>query len=160
MTYIYNADIYCDSCGEAIIKELLSRDETVEVDCRSCKWKGPLTTELEATTTNSTGWMLCPQCGLYSVAYDEYKYDSDDFPKDNSHCSSESDSPQHCGACGEFLENDLTTEGIDYVVSMLVDAYQSGKPISNTLKAYYSYYSLDNDISESLLDMFKNWVNP
>lgn len=46
----------------------------------------------------------------------EYTYDSDDYPKgpfDNG--GGEADCPQHCDACGTFLENPLTQEGYEHV---------------------------------------------
>jgi len=47
---------------------------------------------------------------------DESSYDSDDFPKGPyPNGGGSSDTPQHCAKCGVFLENPLTTEGVDYV---------------------------------------------
>lgn len=48
---------------------------------------------------------------------DENTFDSDDYlkgPYPNG--GGESDSPQHCGTCGLFLENPLTTDGNNYVL--------------------------------------------
>ena len=40
---------------------------------------------------------------------DEYSFDSDDYPKGPyTDGGGESDSPQHCGNCGCFLENPLS----------------------------------------------------
>jgi hypothetical protein len=47
---------------------------------------------------------------------DESSYDSDDWPKGPyRHGGGEADCPQHCGACGLFLENALTDDGDSYV---------------------------------------------
>lgn len=111
MAYIYNAALLCDSCGDKTKREL---EEAVNVDCRSCKWKGPVTKAL-LDTENNAGWLECPECKLQTVAFDEYSYDSDEYPKYVDDDTLESDSPDHCGDCGEFLENALTAEGLAYV---------------------------------------------
>lgn len=47
---------------------------------------------------------------------DESSYDSDAFPKGPyGDGGGEADSPQHCDACGVFLENPLTPDGDAYV---------------------------------------------
>lgn len=46
----------------------------------------------------------------------ESSYDSSDYPKGPFHDGGgEADCPQHCGSCGMFLENPLTSDGLDYV---------------------------------------------
>lgn len=78
--YIYQADLYCLTCGLVISQEL------------SLAGKQPDTLDNEST------------------------YDSDDFPKGPyPDGGGDADTPQHCGKCGVFLENPLTTEGVDYV---------------------------------------------
>ena len=56
--------------------------------------------------------------------------------------SSEADTPQHCDSCGEFLENSLTNDGVDYVVSALVRHETSNGKDGNaeTLKLWSAYY--------------------
>jgi hypothetical protein len=47
---------------------------------------------------------------------DEHSFDSGDFPKGPyPEGGGEADCPQHCDACGLFLENALTADGLDYV---------------------------------------------
>jgi hypothetical protein len=47
----------------------------------------------------------------------EYTFDSDDYPKGPyPDGGGESDSPQHCDACGVFLNNPLTQDGELYVI--------------------------------------------
>lgn len=69
--------------------------------------------------------LLCEDCATairrdlirsgYVVRAEE---DSDDFPcGPYSHGGGESDCPQHCDACGVFLENALTADGSAYVKS-------------------------------------------
>lgn len=74
----------------------------------------------------------CEECGeeirkdLRSVGKapedesNENTYDSDDFPKGPyQDAGGESDSPQHCAACGVFLENPLTEGGYEYVSELI-----------------------------------------
>jgi hypothetical protein len=99
--YIYCADIYCEDCGEAIRREI--------------------TEEGHAPTD----------------PFDECSYDSDEFPKGPyPDGGGESDSPQHCGngedCCnaivldgrniGAWLENELTTDGVQYVRKALEES--------------------------------------
>lgn len=95
MAYIYAADFYCDDCGKAIREKI---DEVGESP------RSP---------------------------HDESSYDSDDYPKGPyPDGGGEADYPQHCGAMddcinaidmgdgwqvGEWLENELTAEGVEYV---------------------------------------------
>jgi len=113
--YIYNADIYCEDCGEAI-REQITRGGFAPAD---------------------------PD--------DESSYDSDEFPK--GPCpdgGGEADYPQHCGEgpdclnaiefddghkVGALLENELTTDGIDYVR----DAVREGGEVAELWAEYYSY---------------------
>ena len=47
---------------------------------------------------------------------DEYTYDSEEYPKGPySNGGGEADCPQYCDGCGEFLENSLTSDGMEYV---------------------------------------------
>ena len=47
---------------------------------------------------------------------EDVDYDSDRYPIGPSpYGGGESDTPQHCDACGVFLENDLTDDGRAYV---------------------------------------------
>lgn len=81
MGYIFQADVYCDECGEAIRRNLAE---------------------------------VAPEDSL-----DHHSYDSDDYPKDASVEQEESDCPEHCADCHEFLHNPLTSEGYKYVQSAL-----------------------------------------
>lgn len=63
--------------------------------------------------------VLCDDCAddiksKLARPKDMDRYDSDEYPK-GPYNADESDSPQHCGHCQEFLENPLTTDGIEYV---------------------------------------------
>lgn len=85
MGYIYQADVYCNKCGDAIRAELKAQGKAPEDEL------------------------------------DHYSYDSDDYPKDADIEHEESDIPEHCAKCGEFMHNPLTSEGYRYVQSALND---------------------------------------
>lgn len=56
---------------------------------------------------------------------DERTYDSDDYPKGPyPDGGGEADSPEHCDACGLFLANDLTTDGLAYVQQAVDEHYE------------------------------------
>lgn len=46
--------------------------------------------------------------------------DTDDYPQPVFYA--EADSPQHCAECREFLQNHLTTDGIDYLYERIITA--------------------------------------
>ena len=85
---------------------------------------------------------------------DQWSYDSDDYPKDCD-VSCESDTPQHCAAgadcinatdigdgfkVGVWLENDLTTDGDDYVK----DAVREGGVVAELWASYYDYLDFND----------------
>jgi hypothetical protein len=90
LIYIFQADIYCQGCGEALRAEI-AKPEGFDVD-------------------------------------NESSFDSDVYPKGPyGQSGGEADSPQHCGACGLFLENPLTPDGRAEVERMC-DPYTVGRP--------------------------------
>lgn len=57
--------------------------------------------------------------GKRPASHDDHgEWDSDDYPLAVD-VTEEADAPQHCAACGEFLENQLTDEGASYVAGAL-----------------------------------------
>ena len=91
MTYMYQAALYCDDCGKEM-QQILRKKEKMTHDRFS-------------------------------------RDDSEEWPIDVTSLSDESDSPQHCDSMsecpnserygdlkvGQFLENQLTEDGIKYV---------------------------------------------
>lgn len=68
---------------------------------------------------------------------DESSFDSDDYPKGPySNGGGESDSPQHCGTCGVFLENPLTSDGFDYLQEAM-----NQEPETECVKLWKDFYS-------------------
>ena len=57
-------------------------------------------------------------------------YDSDYYPKDADVEHDESDCPEHCASCGEFLHNPLTSAGYRYVAEKLNEFRDSVKSIA------------------------------
>lgn len=97
--YAYNADVFCDDCGHAIIQELRGGQE-------------------------DTG-------------------DSNEYPQ-YAH-NDESDCPQHCADCHEFLENALTTDGIDYVKDAIMCDIETGSSDSIACTVWGPYYGIEVD---------------
>lgn len=55
----------------------------------------------------------------------ESTWDSDDYPKGPyPNGGGEADTPQHCDACGVFLENSLTDDGRDYVREAVEEGHE------------------------------------
>lgn len=113
LVYNYAADIYCKQCGEAIRERIIREG-------------------------------LAPD-----NPDDERSYDSDEFPKGPyPNGGGEADCPQHCGAgpecinaiefddgnnIGAWLENELTTDGIEYVREVI----QEGGNVAELWADYY-----------------------
>jgi hypothetical protein len=88
--------------------------------------------------------LLCGSCGS-NAASDLLKEgaedtgDSNDFPQGPfADGGGESDSPQHCDHCGEFLENPLTSEGVEYVMQALLE----DKGSSEVLAEWSQFYDI------------------
>lgn len=104
--------------------------------------------------------LLCADCGAATRLEleganaapidpnDESSYDSDTFPKGPyASGAGEADSPQHCDACGEFLENPLTPDGRHYVAERLARFERESGPIpaGSLFDVYRDFYSIDSD---------------
>ena len=75
--------------------------------------------------------------GFSHEGQSEHTFDSGDYPK-GPYPAGESDTPDHCGNCGVFLENSLTGDGERYVL----DAIRAGTgnpEVLATWKEFYSY---------------------
>lgn len=76
---------------------------------------------------------LCPEDEM-----DHYSYDSDNYPKDADIEHEESDIPQHCAQCGDFLHNPLTSEGYKYVQDAL-NQIPAGTSIAKLINAGHEH---------------------
>lgn len=111
MEYIYQADTYCEKCGDEICDRIRQSGKAPEDEL------------------------------------DLHAYDSDNFPKPYSAYYEESDTPQHCAGCDEFLRNPLTSDGYKYVESSL-----------NELPALTSLYKLRKE-GRDVLAEWASWYN-
>src|SRR5215510_10106144 len=76
---------------------------------------------------------------------DEADYDSDELPKGPyADGGGEADTPQHCDACGCFLENPLTTEGYRYVNETLIEHARNSDGNAKVLVEWAKFYNLCN----------------
>jgi hypothetical protein len=109
--------------------------------------------------------LYCEECGQavkteldkQGKRPDSELYDSDEYPKGPfANGGGEADSPQHCDACGVFLDNSLTGDGVDYVIAELKDhlATSSGDyDILYEWAEHLTWYGLDQD-QQAVLDQF------
>lgn len=91
---------------------------------------------------DTCGKAICDSIPNNGEFDDEYNYDSDEFPK---YCGDdEADSPQHCGDCGEFLENGLTADGVEYVRETVKRDIENGRLDSVAITIWLPHYGVDN----------------
>jgi len=144
MCYIYNADVYCDDCGDQIKRDIAAG--------------------ILVGTDDAELWLLIEfdvdddvdDVVALLDSLDERQYDSGDYPK---HCSDdeESDCPQHCGSgagcinahvfddgdkCGCLIGSNLTDDGMEYVR----EAVREGGDVADLWKAEFDYIDFDDDI--------------
>jgi predicted RNA-binding Zn-ribbon protein involved in translation (DUF1610 family) len=132
MAYIYAAALHCDKCGEEIVRRILKewkdkyQGKDGIVDCRndSCKHRWTPTPDEFDEASNHHLWFKCPECGDRRASFDDYSFDSDDFPKHAGEDGGESDHPEHCSSCHEPLDNPLTDEGVEYVLDKIRESIE------------------------------------
>jgi len=133
MAGIYCADIYCDNCTDKIKDDIC-------VDLFSCVEN--------ATNMDNDGLLNLVDLTEVSDSdgirdqldhASEHYYDSSEYPKWCDE-SDESDCPQHCGQCHEFLYNDLTTDGANYVRDIVNEDLLSGCMDSVAVLEWMTYY--------------------
>lgn len=84
--------------------------------------------------------LVCDGLPDYLDPDNESSYDSDEYPKGPyGNGGGEADTPQHCGACGVFLENPLTGEGYVYVREMADDK----SSCSSVIRDWLEFYEID-----------------
>lgn len=143
--YIYAADVYCEDCGQAICERIRQERK---------------------------------QAGLSAIdESDPFSFDSYEFPK-GPNDPGESDCPQHCGSggrcincidladidpdessgkIGAFLENDLTTDGVEYVVTSWLDNYQHNPVVVNYWVQQYSEMGYDLEANVAQVKVSLSW---
>ncbi len=84
---------------------------------------------------------------LNEIPGDDSTYDSDEHPKGPfSNGGGEADCPNHCGRCGCFLENLLTSDGYNYVQEALEQHLHTG---SECIGQWFDHYNFSVESSES-----------
>ena len=77
--------------------------------------------------------------------------------------SSEADSPQHCDSCGEFLENALTDDGVEFVAdsiaACLYDA-MGNRAIVQQWASFYDSPKLQEHIGREVIQRFTDGIKP
>lgn len=119
--YIYQADIWCQSCGLEICNRLRKHGEA------------PENTDDQTTYDSNEYPKECCDSG------------ESDSPQ---HCAAgpdclEYDEPEFGWKVGKFLENDLTQDGYDYVKE-----YLKTDPNSAVVRLWANYYSITVDDDE------------
>ena len=64
--------------------------------------------------------------------------DTNEYPQYGG--DGESDCPEHCGHCGEFIGNDLTSEGEDYVARAVAEDLLAGCKDTVACTVWMAYY--------------------
>jgi hypothetical protein len=131
--YIYQAALYCGPC---VIKALLAAGKAAPGAL------GMPPAEALHQIVSANGFV------------DESNYDSDDLPKGPyADGGGEADSPQHCDACGLFLENPLTGDGTRYVNEKLIEHARDGSGDKSVLSVWAQHYHAQvYDPGETTLD--------
>ena len=89
--------------------------------------------------------IYCEDCGVDII--DECRErgiddngDSNTYPQGPyPHGGGEADAPQHCGSCRVFLENPLTGDGDDYVLSAIADDPDCENAVTQQWREFYDY---------------------
>jgi hypothetical protein len=83
----------------------------------------------------------CTTLGRETFVDGQPNEDSDRWPHGPySDGGGEADYPQHCDACGEFLENPLTSDGVDYVREM-AEGNHRGNP--GVVEEWLRFYDMN-----------------
>lgn len=99
--------------------------------------------------------LLCESCGVakqtelnrIATQHDNphygYREDSNNYPQGPyGEGGGEADCPQHCDACGRFLENPLTTDGTAYVRDLISQHHANGRGSADVLKTLAEFYGV------------------
>ena len=85
--------------------------------------------------------MVCHDIRDGIVPGDLDSADSDEAPQGPyANGGGEADSPQHCDHCNAFLENPLTTDGVEYVENAIARLEFHGKPVSGPAAQWRAFY--------------------
>ena len=81
--------------------------------------------------------LYCQECAEKIMADLVPAEDSNEYPQGPyPDGGGESDCPNHCASCGEFLDNPLTAEGYAYVEAVIQDQLDKNPTVSQWASAY------------------------
>lgn len=132
--YVYQAALLCEDCGRLQRRTL---NQIASDEAFGDGYAGPRVSVADD---------LAEALGFDPD--DEGSYDSDEYPKGPyPEGGGEADCPQHCDQCGEFLENALTGEGVEYVREAIDEARAAGRVDSPALTIWAEFYSVYDGIA-------------
>lgn len=112
--YVYCADLYCEDCAREIKQRILA-DVTARVEPIVDAAIRRLERDLDIEVSDKTFERIY-DLAIKAKMPDPENCDSGEYPcYASADGGGESDMPAHCVACGEFLENPLTSNGMAYV---------------------------------------------
>lgn len=98
--------------------------------------------------------LLCQTCGeatvelLNTYVPEDERDDSDRYPQGPTpDGGGEADCPQHCGKCGQFLQNPLTNEGVLHVLESF-SKYEENQELDETHQEWAEFYDLGPNDTE------------
>ena len=154
-TYIYRADLYCEDCVEGIMENGLDENDQKEryddyINERTGRIEiAGIELSVDAARILEEYDPTAYDCGFSDwldgelkagIFLDAESSDPDDFPQEcNQEGGGEADGPQHCGDCGVFLENALTTDGDTYVK-------EHWDSMDEDIQEFYSYLEPEEEI--------------
>ena len=72
----------------------------------------------------------------------------------------ESDTPTHCDTCGGFLENRLTSDGVEYVARRIIDNIIGGAGNNATIDTWFGYYGSELSCSDMIRTLIELRSSP
>lgn len=162
--YVFQAALWCEDCGDRIIRRLIRERRHPEIRCNYCKFGGTVGRDAARKAFDNRSyseWLECPKCGNNDAAWvDE---DSDTFPQYVLDGGGESDSVEHCAAMerclnaidlphekddcqktplriGAWLGSALTSDGAEMLQEEIVAARAKGEKHS-VLELWASEYA-------------------
>lgn len=122
--YMYNVDLYCEECADEIKSRILA-DVTARLEGKIETAIACLEQDLGIELSDKTQERI-RDLTIKAALPDPDNCDSGEYPcGPYGDGGGESDTPAHCGACGEFLENSLTSDGMAYVRDTHRDEWDS-----------------------------------
>jgi len=86
--------------------------------------------------------LYCEKC---ISAYDKPQRAGDDDPSGPyPDGGGEADCPQYCDACGLFLENSLTSDGVNYVKQLIAEHRATGRGKKEVLTELADFYGIES----------------